>query len=334
MAKKLMVVGLLMCVLFVCACAISPAALPVSTEQTDARVLSNARVQYRNASIIVAGTCIQSHINLKGENCFDLLVSEVLAGDAGAGDLIHCASGSMDVGSEYLLYLGQSMEEVNYAEDTAGYILLSEAPLPILDSEVFWQGARVPLSALKEDIARLSEVISAPAPLQYYDTLNSLAFAAQEIFIGRVISLSGQTEQSFSIRNGGVAEKTQFPAEIAVVEAFGSIKGTFRYAQRIELVHCPARMGELVDAATLQPKGLQESQAAPLVEGGYYLFFLEKGPDDKQSYYFPINPLQGYVGLQAEELTVPAFNRTLSMYRELTPLVQALRESLRQVNGK
>ena len=313
---------------FLCACVASPVTLPVSSAGVDERVLSDARVQYRNASLIVTGSCIQQHINAQGLSCYDLLISDILAGDAASGDVIHCTAGPMEEGKQYLLYLGQDAQDVNHAEDMAGYTLLSTTPIPIVDSDVIWNGSRFPLATLKEDIVKLSTIISAPGPLYYYDSLRTLAEASSEIFIGRVLEKPAQQQLVFSIRNGGATEKNSYSASIVTVEAYGAIKGALSYGQQIELVHCPGRIGEMVSAATLQPMACNITQSAGLQQGGYYVFFLTNSTDNKQPYYFPVNPLQGYVPVSGEAISPLAANRPVSPYRELTPLVQAIQAVL------
>lgn len=321
----MLIAAFLMAVL--CSCAV-PAISASPIQTVDERVLSDARVQYHDASLIVRGSCMQTHTNATGHACSDLLINDVLAGKADVGGIIHCTQGTMEKGKEYLLYLDENKADVNHAEDTAGYRLSADAPMEIVDSDVFWNGTRVPLSVLLDDMQQLSSVLSVPAPLYYYDDLKQLVDASSEIFIGRVISLPQMEEYTFSIRSGGTGEKAQSPASIAKVEAYGAIKGVLRYGQNIDLVHCPARIGELVDASTLKPLEYDSTQAAQLQEGEYYLFFLNPGVDSKQPYYFPVNPVQGYAEVNGEALSVSPANDPLGSYVQLTPLIQAIQNAM------
>ena len=117
----------------------SGCALPVGSTG-EARILAQARQDYRNASLVVSGTCLQTHVNAKGVNCYDLTVEDVLAGQAAAGDVIHCTS-PMTEGKSYLLYL-QKGEDVPHTEDMQGYTLVSGQPLALSQGccAVGWAG--------------------------------------------------------------------------------------------------------------------------------------------------------------------------------------------------
>lgn len=325
MGKGLRFLSALFICLLLSACA-APATknVVVSSPAAEERLLSDLRTQYRNASLIVAGECIGSHIDASGNTCYDLLVKKVYAGNAAIDDIVHCASGPMNKGESYLLFLGQG-QDVNYAEDIVGYTLLSEAPKPIVDSEVIWDGKRISLAALQQEIAALASVVSAPAPVYYYDSLSKLAASSEEIFIGKVTSLPQMKDTAFSIRNGGAVERAQYSAAIATVEAYGVMKGALSYGDRIDMVVSPDRMNSMLDAATLQHVELPASQAPSLRLGGVYVFFLMKGPDSKQPYYFSINPLQGFVPLSGDMLNAPVQNAAIRPYNKLASLVQALK---------
>ncbi len=332
MAKTLRLFSAVLCCLLLSACASPIKNNMISSPQSEERVLTDVRTQYRNASLIVSGLCKGSHVDANGDTCYDLSVSEVYAGQAGIGDTIHCTYGAMNEGESYLLFLGQG-DDVNHAEDTTGYKLLSDAPLPIKDSEVIWGGRRLPLNTLKQEITQLDSIISAPAPVYYYDTLSELADAADEIFIGRVDQLPDMTSQAFSIRNGGTVEKIQCNSSAVTVEAYGSIKGSLEYGQRITLIHCPERVSGMLDSSTLQHTQFTESQAPRLQKGGLYVFFLSSGPDSKQNNYFSINPIQGFIPLSGDSLFVCDANEPLEAFNKLSPLVQALQSAMDQYNG-
>lgn len=333
MTKKLRLICALLCGLMLCACAAPAANVVVPSPLTEERVLTDVRTQYRNASLIVEGVCEGNHIDAQGATCYDLSITDIYAGDASLGDTIHCTSGNMNTGERYLLFLGNG-EDVNYAEDVLGFTLLSDKPLPIVDSDVIWDGKRLALSALQAEIDQLATVISVPAPVYYHDNFSSLADAAQEIFIGRVVNLPEMTSQSFSIRNGGAVEKTQCDAAVATIEAYGSVKGALGYGQRIQMVYCPENVGGMLDAATLQHMEFTAGQTPRLLEDNIYVFFLLAGPDAKQKNYFPVNPVQGFVALSGDDLSVCTANTPLRPYRKLTPLVQALQSTLTQYSAQ
>lgn len=317
-----------LCCLFLGACAAPVTSVPAAGT-ADERLLSDLRMQYHNSSLIVQGACTGMHIDKDGNDCYDLVVDTVYAGSASVGDIVHCANSSMDEGENYVLFLGEG-ESVHYAEDVVGYTLLTDTPLPVVQQEVLFNGKNLALATLEDEIEQLQTVISVPSPAYYYDALDALADAADEIFIGRVVSLPVYEELPFDMRNGGVAEKARYRASIVTVEVLGSIKGALgAYGSKIELVHAPDMAANLLDAATVQPKNVFMSSLPGLEENGIYLFFLKTGPDAKQNYYFTVNPLQGFVAIDRDDLHVNLQNTPMYEYSTLTEAVEALREALR-----
>lgn len=333
MSKRVQVLAGLLCLLVLCCACSAPIIAPTSVtpgpSQQQEKLLSDVRTQYRNASLVISGVCEGDHIDATGATCYDIRVTEVHAGNANVGDLVHCRSHAMQEGESYLLFLNEG-EDVHYAEDTLEFSLLSDEPLPILDGNVVLNGQRLDLKTFNEEISRLSNVIHAPAPIYFYNSLEELVDAADEIFIGRVRDLTATADYTFSVRNGGSVEKAQYEASLATIEAYGSIKGVLRYGEQIELVHCPSRIGGMQDAATLQLKGYTKDDALHLEKDGLYVFFLINGPDKKQNYLFPLNPLQGYIELSGETLYVDVKNAPLRPYQNLTALVNELKSALRK----
>lgn len=328
MGKGFRLLSALLVCLILSACTSTPPAtsVVVSSPAAEERLLSDLRAQYRNASLIVSGECIGSHIDASGDTCYDLTVAKVYAGNAKIGDTVHCTTGPMNTGETYLLFLGQS-KDVNYSEDLIGYSLVSGTPMPIVDSEVIWNGKRISLEAVQQEIQTLSSVISAPAPVYYYDSIAALTADADEIFIGKVTRFPQMKDTAFSVRNGGAVEKAHYSASIVTIEAYGVMKGSLSYGDELNMVFSPERIGGMLDAATLQHMELSTGQAPYLQLGGVYVFFLTKGPDDKQPYHFPVNPLQGILPLSGDTLYIPAANKALQPYDKLSALVQAIKSA-------
>lgn len=327
--KVLLVTAIL--TLFLGACSSTAVtSVGVSMQEEEERALTGLRVNYRNSSLVVSGICSGSHINALGEQCYDLEVKNVFAGEYKTDEPIHYSVGSLTEGSEYLLFLTQG-EDVHYAEDVSGFSLLSEAPIPIVGDELILDnGRRLSLKVLLDEFKQLSSIVSAPAAALYYNTLAGLSNAAEEIFIGRVASPVQATKQNFVVQSGGAMEKAQCDAAIVTIEAYGSIKGVLAYGDMIEIVHTPPQGGAgLLDSATLQIKELDGVLPTELIEDNIYVFFLVSSPDSKQKYYFPINQYQGYVPLYNEELYIPKGNVALRPYNTLISLVNALRNELR-----
>lgn len=316
--------ALVLCLcLFVTGCA-----LPAGN-MGEARILAEARQDYREASLVVSGRCIQSHVNAEGENCYDLSIEQVLAGQADPGDVIHCTS-SMIVGQSYLLYLAQG-EDVSHTEDMLGYSLVSGEPLPLSQGKVVYGGQSVELDILLEDMAALDAMISAPSGFYYYDEIAALAQAADDIFIGRVERAPALKDTQFRSQDNGATVEHTLPASIVQVTAYGGIKGALKYGDQVELVNAPAMNADVVNAATLASEPYTGGQAPRLEEGGIYLFFTLKGPDAKQHYSFLINPMQGFVPISGDTLAVPMGNRALRGVNRLDAAVNAIRKALQGV---
>jgi len=316
----------LSCLLCLCACA-SPAAVSPLTTPVQEKSLAYMRTQYQNAAYVVQGSCTGSHTDSNGSPCYDVVIDEVLAGQANAGDIVHCPNARMQPEESYLLYLRQG-DDIDYAEDVAGYELVVDEPLRIIDSQVICDGKRIDLSVIKEDIQKLQAEICAPSSFYYYDLLFQLVASAEEIFIGRVVDVPALSDHVITTSEGGVSKKGNYDASIVTIEAYGSLKGAMRFGQEVQIVHCPAWKDDIIDAATLASVGYGRHQIPALEQDGIYLFFLNKGPDPKQDYYFPVNPVQGAVRIYGEQIETSWANRPIYGYYTLTDLVQGIHAGL------
>lgn len=309
--------------LFACACA-----TVAGSGMTDERVWAEAQRVYRISSLVVRGEAVRSHLNENGDTCYDLLVDEVLAGSAAVGDLIHVTQGSMKEGGSYLLYLTHDASDVYYSEDVSGYTLVTEEPLPVTqEDEVEFAGAKLRLLDIRASIRESNSVIAMPSRTYYYQTLAGLTDASSEIFIGRIASFSALKDTRFRSDAEGATVENTLPASVLDIEVYGALKGTLRYGERIELVYCPALNEEMIDATTLKPLSYRADNATVPEVDGVYLFFLVGSPDDKQTYYFGVNPIQGFATLDAKDrVQVTHLNRALSSYYSLDALVREIGE--------
>ena len=269
---------------------------------------------------MVQGECLYEHVDSVGRDCFDVEISSIIAGDAKIGDIIHCTQMPMQMGEDYLLYLGEG-EDVFHTEDTVGYVPIHKESLRIVDNEVIWGSSRISLDAIHRDIAEQKLIVSAPAKEYYYKKLADLVSESDQIFIGRVKGVSLWTPMTMRTNAEGTSVERSVAASFVTVEAFGSIKGKFKFSDTLTLVNTSEKIGDLLDSDSLRPMDYASYEAPCLKEGGIYLFFLKEGPDAKQQYYFPVNPLQGYAELAGEAIL--AANEVLGE-DTLTPLVQRI----------
>ena len=313
--------ALLAC-LTMCSCASNTKIASISI-QPEERTLQDARQQYRSASLVVRGECLLSHIDSEGRECYDVEVTNILAGDAELGEIVHCTSMELIAGEEYLLYLGDG-EDAFHTEDTSGYIPVHEEPLRIVDNEVIWGNTRISLSKITRDIAQQKLIISAPAKSYYYKTLGELVKASDQIFIGKVKSVPKWSPMTLRSTEDGASVEKSAMTSLTTIEAYGSIKGKFKYGDEITMVNSSEKLADLLDAVTLRPKDYEHYEVPTLREGGFYLFFLTEGPDAKQDYYFPVNQIQGYAELDGETLSASYSNEALKSNTILTPLVKQI----------
>lgn len=326
----IMAAAILLVILSLCSCAAPAISQTADFTSSNDRLLLDIKAKYRDASLVVNATCIDSHIDDNGETCYYVELDEILAGvSASVGDIFHCPGGQMEIGVQYMLFL-KTGEDVHYAEDTIGYELI--LPLNISGEEVAMNGGKVALQDLKDELLNISKTINVPVPVNYYSELADLVLAADEIFIGRVHNIPEFELRQFSMRSGGSIEKAQYDASIIKVESYGSIKGSLSYGDIIEVCYSPGLVSGMIDYKSLQPTNFSAAVANSLVENGIYVFFLVDGPDEKQEYYFSINPVQGYQRLIGEDLIPNEENIPLKPYSELTSFVQALRAEIAKAN--
>jgi hypothetical protein len=312
-------------VLLASACAVPAGVSQPSSESEQALVL--IRQSYRNASLVVRGVCVETHADKFGAICADVEISEVIAGDAKASSTVHCVSGSLKEGGAYLLFLGLN-EDVHYAEDEVSFSVIDAETVDTKGSSAVMKDTGMTLTEVRKELKKLDAVISAPATGYYYMMLAELSEAADEIFIGKVEDEPVFSDTSFRSQEGGGTVEQQLPADTVRVTAYGAVKGALKYGDTVDLVYAPAMSADVVDAATLTATTYAEN-AVPILEGGgVYVFFLIHGPDPKQSYLFPINPFQGYVSVENDDLKVSFVNKAILPYTTLTPLVQDIRAAL------
>lgn len=283
------------------------------------------RQYYRDSSLIVSGTCSLSHINEAGRGCSDVVVDKVIAGDALPGDVVHCTGGGMTDGAEYLLYLSLGSDK-DYAEDIQGYTIVSGSPILISNGRINVGGVSLSLDDVLADIENnLSRIVTAPSDRYYYSRIGALADACDVIFIGTVTDMPALTGTMFRSRSGGLGSDITIPAAAVSIRALGSVKGSLSYGDEVTLMYAPSLAAEIIDAATLVPlSGGLDALVEP-EEGATYLFFLIRSTDAKQSYYFTINPIQGYIRVTGEALAASSANGPARGYYSLSNLVRAIR---------
>lgn len=326
--RLLLIIALTVCLMS--SCAVKGASIVTGiNEEAELRLLQDLRSQYREASLVVLGECVQTYADANGQKVNDLKITEVIAGNAATGDIVRCTNSAMEPGQSYMVYL-KTGEDVFHAEDELSYGVLGES-IRLIDNELILGNSRISLSSVKADIVQLEKVINSVPQMYYYEDLKSLVDASDEIFIGKVKHLPELAYMQFNTRSAGATIETKMPACIATIVTYGSIKGALNYFDEIKLVYSPAMVKDVLDDLTLTSFSPGKGALPRLREDAVYLFFLVKGPDEKQNYYFPINPVEGYVELQASRLLPATSNRLLRPYTEVSDLVSDIKNAMSRV---
>lgn len=308
-----------------CACSAQQAGIPLAAE---ADVYDMQRL-YRNASLVVVAVCGRTHTAADGSACCDISIQSVVAGSLeGQRDIIHCPNGAMKTGESYLLYLTQG-EDVYQSEDMDTFEIVGGKAFPIKNGVVSTGGSIISLATIQASISAESRVISAQSETFFYKNISALSLGSDYIFIGKVLAAPAVRPTAFRSNDNGAIIENELPAAILTVEAYGSIKGELKYGSQIEIVYCPAMADDMIDAATLKPAACAQDKLPTPQEGGIYIFFLAKGPDEKQNYYFGVNPLQFIAELdEADSIKAGSANRALNGYRSLDAVVRNIKKAL------
>lgn len=307
-----------------CACTLPPKA------PGEEKALADMQRLYKSAALVVVGECLQTHLNGAGEQCGDIVVTQTVAGTAAdPNDVLHCPNAQMKVGDKYLLYLANG-EDVYQSEDSDGFVPVAGGVFKLDGDDILLENGTISLGDVKTDIQKANKVISARGESYYYKNINELSNQTDFIFIGKVRSVPVMEQTRFRSNDGGSVTENELSAAILDVEVYGSIKGTLAYGQTINLVYCPAMCQGIIDAATLRSAGIRERDIPVPSENGIYLFFLSKGPDEKQDYYFGINQAQFAVPLNKDNtIAAGAQNKALSAFRSLNAVVTIIKKAIR-----
>ena len=284
----------------------------------DSGLLAALRSAYRSASLVCIATCTGLSKNGEGVSFASLKINETLAGQPPEGEL-NCKTEDALIGADYVAYL---------SPDADAWLPVSLIAYHANEAALVQDEETLPLSALREDIALMQSVISAPADLLYYRSAEELLQASDAVFIGRVEQLPALEEKDFREVSGTGTVEHSRPASIVGVQVYGSLKGDLPYGGHISFVYSPAFAGDIVNASSLTAFPCAQSDVPALSQGVYYLFFLKNGPDLKQAYYFGVNPLQSHAALDQDTLLPAPKNEALSSYNELPALISALSDSI------
>lgn len=284
------------------------------------------RLVYRSAALIVQAVCIDSAENPDdGNGTFcDYQINYVYAGKKDAGDIIR-VRGYETKGKEKLLYLvpGETEEkpEIQY------YEICENGEFSINDNMIILSsGVLLPTEVLKADIRAQQKIKRIPSQYMYYSDFDSLVYGCDEIFIAYVEDISGYyiTKCRSSVKGESV-EKNCSVAE-AGITVLNGLATSRVYGEKINITLVEEMRDYVIDNERLTAVPKQDAKA--LERGGIYVFFVNYSEDAKEETYFLVNPYQGYLKLDGDELHNCAVNAALGDIRTLPAFTDALYESL------
>lgn len=312
------------CIAFVlltfCMLMLSACGKNVSYVEPSDKVLLDAKLFYKQSSLVVFGSCTAATVK-KEINYYTIQISEVIAGEVDNSRTIQVTGKSMDVGYGYLLFL-EATDNSDY------YKMLNDTALKISSNSVFWDGTWVNLNTILNELYSFASTITIPGTTYFYTKLKDLTTASDAIFIGKVLEAPAISKTKVKSQVDGAIVENTIEASVVKVVVYGSIKGNLKYGSTIRLVNFPSAVSSMTDAISLDAVSLNPSNVIPLSNESTYMFFTHKTKDVKQDYYFPVNPVQGWISVARDFVTVARFNTPLYGYKTLPLLIRDVRSSL------
>ena len=304
------------CVLALAACRTSK----VSYVEPSEKVLLDAKLYYKQSSLVVLGNCTEVKPE-KDENHYTIQISEVIAGEVDSSRAIQVAGKSLNAGNNYLLFLAA-------IEDSSYYRIVNDSELRITADSVLWNGTWVNLKTVLSELYSFAATITIPGTTYFYTKLSDLTEAADAIFIGEVLDAPKIKKMNVKSQIDGAIVENAVEASVVKVVVYGTIKGNLKYGTTIKLVNIPSTASSMTDSKSLENVSMDTYSIINLANESTYMFFVQKTKDVKQDYYFPLNPIQGWILVDRDFVTVARFNTPLYGYKTLPLLVRDVKSSL------
>ncbi len=280
---------------------------------------------YRDSSEVVFATCVVSFTSTNGGSTSRFTVDEVLGGDLVVGQTVS-VSESASVGKSYLLYL-KNGGGADYAEDESGFATVTDGLVAVSGSNAVYGGESVSLEALTSDISEQSTVLTVPAQSFNYDSLDTLAAAADEIFIGTVVSVSSPEHTLCRSYEKGESVLNTLDVTYVTIRVVNGMGSTLSRGDTVTLALIASRVHSVISATDLTSVSFRSPILQP-AEGSSYVFFLEHSADEKSDVFFTVNPYEGYVRLEGNSLIRPYYNAAMKGMYDLRAFVLYLNELL------
>ncbi len=327
MRRLFSIIALTITLIVLCSCSDTKNSTDVPLSATE-RIIQDAKRLYKEASVVATGICLSTHIGENGSVCSDVELINITTGKINSGDIIHCINSNLTVSKEYLLYLSNSpyieLPDNEFSFSPIG----SSSIFEISNDKVNWYGTNMELEELNQVMLEYNNIVTAPSVTYYYSELNELINDAEEIFIGRVVYMTDMTPSLIKSYSGSTASEKTVDASFVSVHALGSLKGKLNYGDNITIVFIPNTLQLMTNSLTLDSISFPQSNVESLYTGNEYVFFLIASPDSKQYYYFPVNPVQGWISLGGDHVYPHALNAPFSNISSLDALITAIKNVL------
>lgn len=276
---------------------------------------------YRSSTVIAYAKCTGVS-EQNGYASFE--TKKVLYGTV--GDTFFFESSDMNVDSEYLFFLDTTNNKTQFNENIGVYMRRDGDVLCLNESEYT-------VNSIESYIREYSAVITMPAHTYFYDTRAKLLDNCTDIIIGRLNSSSKAETKSIYQKTEATSVERMMKCNSSSVSVISTLRGDIQRGSTIEVLFGPETVYSMTDISTLSTVSLQSKDIADLENGKYYIFFLNASLDPKQEYYFPVNPIQGWIYLNKDLLSAAEQNKLFEDCTQLKALVGELNSVSQQATA-
>ena len=268
---------------------------------------------YRESDMILIATCMRTAVSAEGVSTSRFRADSVLDGQFAAGDMLSLTAEATP-GAQYLLYVAKPEQG---GENPRAYELLTEAPLPVEGGSVLYGGELWGVTGIVEDIERQHSILTVPSQSVFYESIDELRAACDEIVIGRVVRASEPTPTLCRSAENGESTLSTIEQVFLTVKVENGLNGGLAYGEKLNVVIEPYNSRPVINAVDLKPKTVKAPPESVPQEGSVYIFFLCRSEDKKSSYYFTVNPYEGCVRLIGNSIIHPYYNKVFTATNDL-----------------
>ena len=284
------------------------------------------RGAYRNSSAVVEGVCLSSYLSPYGSPVSNYSVEKVLSGkNIAEGDVISVNSSDVS-GSRRILYLANAIGDV-HSENSEVYNIVEGGMLAFDGKNIMLPGSGpIPVELMENDIVKLKEEMQIPSKYYCYDDIKSLVDNCSTVLVGRVESIEVNEGAELFTNHRGEVVRMEGDYTRLRVRVMNGLYWQNSFGEMLDVRLVSGSENSVLDAKT--NNNFVYTHPAPAIEKGkVYIFFLKRSPDEKESFFFPVNAYQGFIETMGEEVLVPEANRAFYGVTSFDKLVDLLRKA-------